>query len=336
MIHNIALQFEDGVTEFVKCKDGEKLSDAAYLENISIPIDCRDGACGTCRGLCETGTYNMPKSTYIEDALTDEEASNNYILTCQMIPTSDCLVQIPVTSAACKVKVKSYTGSLKSLEKISNTTIAFSLSFDNAHEFNFLAGQYVNLYVPNSEDSRSYSLSSAPGARDASFIVRNVPNGKMSSYLVEIAKIGEKMKFTGPYGNFYLRPISRPTLFIAGGTGIAPFLSMLDVIKEHNNAESIRMVFGVTSDIDLVEIDSLDNHAKNLPDFKYRTCVTDEKSDHPRKGYVTGHIDDTWLNGGDVDIYLCGPGPMVEAVRTWLDKKGIKPTGFYHENFSAS
>ena len=336
MIHKIALQFEDGVTEFVHCKDGEKLSDAAYVEKISIPIDCRDGACGTCRALCETGTYDMPKSTYIEDALTDEEASNNYILTCQMKPTSDCLVKIPATSDACKVEVKTYTGNLKYLEKISSTTIGFTLSFENADKFNFLAGQYVNLKLPNSEETRSYSLSSAPGASDASFIIRNIPNGKMSSYLDQTAKIGDEMSFTGPYGNFYLRPITKPKLFIAGGTGIAPFLSMLDVIKTQDNNESIRMIFGVSNDVDLVEIDELDKHSENLSDFKYRTCVTNEKSTHERKGYVTEHIDEEWLNGGDVDIYLCGPGPMVESVRTWLDKKGIKPAGFHYENFSAS
>jgi len=97
MSHNIALQFEDGITRFISCNDNEKLSDAAYRQKINIPLDCRDGACGTCRGHCESGSYDLPASSYIEDALTPEEAAQGHILACQMRPTSDCVVKIPAT-----------------------------------------------------------------------------------------------------------------------------------------------------------------------------------------------------------------------------------------------
>lgn len=89
--HNIALQFEDGVTRFITVTQGETLSDAAYRQKINIPLDCRDGACGTCRAFCESGSYNMPEETYIEDALTLEEAEQGYILACQCRPTSDAV-----------------------------------------------------------------------------------------------------------------------------------------------------------------------------------------------------------------------------------------------------
>lgn len=336
MSYKIALQFEDGVTEFVNCKEGEKLSDASYQQGINIPLDCRDGACGTCRGHCESGTYDMPAALYIEDALTEDEAAQGYILSCQMKPTSDCVIKIPATSAVCKVSAKTYTGKLSGLEKVSDSTIRFDIDFPDSQNFSFLPGQYVSVKVPGSEDKRAYSLSSAPGASKASFVVRNVPNGKMSAYLVNDAKIGDEMSFIGPNGSFYLRPIERPVVFLAGGTGIAPFLSMLDVIKEQGSSYPVKMVFGITHDMDLVASDELDAHQKNLSDFEYRVCVADEKSSHNRKGYVTSHIDDEWLNNGDVDIYLCGPIVMVEAVRTWLNEKGIEPKGFYYERFSAS
>lgn len=336
MSYKIALQFEDGVTEFVNCKVGEKLSDAAYKQGINIPLDCRDGACGTCRGHCESGTYDMSSALYIEDALTEDEAAQGYILSCQMKPTSDCVIKIPATSAICKVSAKTYIGKLSSLEKVSDTTIRFDIDFPDAKNFSFLAGQYVNVQVPKTQEKRAYSLSSAPGTNKASFVVRNVPNGKMSSYLANDAKIGDEMNFVGPNGSFYLRVIERPVLFLAGGTGIAPFLSMLDVIKEQGSSHPIKMVFGITNDLDLVGNKELNEHQKNLSDFEYRVCVADENSSHERKGYVTSHIDDSWLNNGEVDIYLCGPVVMVEAVRTWLSEKGVEPKGFYYERFSAS
>jgi benzoate/toluate 1,2-dioxygenase reductase subunit len=73
-----------------------------------------------------------------------------------------------------------------------------------------------------------------------------------------------------------------------------------------------------------------------LPGFEYRTCVVDAASQHERKGYVTAHIEPEWLNEGDVDVYLCGPVAMVEAVRHWLDAAGKRPANFHYEKFSAS
>jgi benzoate/toluate 1,2-dioxygenase reductase subunit len=83
--HNVALQFEDGVTRFITVAQGETLSDAAYRQKINIPLDCRDGACGTCRAFCESGSYDMPEETYIEDALTPEEAEQGYILLANVV-----------------------------------------------------------------------------------------------------------------------------------------------------------------------------------------------------------------------------------------------------------
>jgi benzoate/toluate 1,2-dioxygenase reductase subunit len=64
--------------------------------------------------------------------------------------------------------------------------------------------------------------------------------------------------------------------------------------------------------------------------------VAAEGSAHPRKGYVTAHVEPAWLNGGDVDVYLCGPPPMVDAVRAWLDAQGVTPAAFHYEKFSPS
>lgn len=336
MSYHIALQFEDGVTRFISCNENEKLADAAYRQKVNIPLDCRDGACGTCRGLCESGSYDMPESSYIEDALTPEEAAQRQILACQMKPTSDCVVRIPATSAACKTGVGDFAGTLAAVEQLSPSTIRFSVALDAPALLDFLPGQYVNLKVPGTEQTRSYSFSSAPGAEHASFVVRNVPQGLMSTYLSAQAQAGQALSFTGPYGSFYLRALQRPLLLLAGGTGIAPFLSMLDTLASKGFTQPVRMVYAVTNDHDLVALDQLERIAAAHPQFQYVTTVATEASAHPRKGYATAHVEPGWMNGGDVDIYLCGPVPMVEAVRGWLDSTGIKPASFHFEKFSAT
>lgn len=336
MTFKIALQFEDGVTRFIDCAANETVSDAAYRQKINIPLDCRDGACGTCRCACESGDYDLPESSYIEDALTAEEAAQRVILACQTRPRSDCVIQVPASSTACKTGVARHEGEIAAVERLSDSTIAFSIRLDQNDGVGFLPGQYVNVEIPGTTLTRSYSFSSPPSANDAGFVVRNVPGGRMSNFLVEEARVGQRIGFTGPFGSFYLREVTRPTLLLAGGTGIAPFLSMLETLAEQGCSQPVRMVFGVTFDADLVALEQLEAIRARLPGFEYRTCVVDKDSSHSRKGYVTEHVDAQWLNGGDVDIYLCGPVAMVEAVRHWLDASGQTPASFHYEKFSAS
>ena len=335
--HNVALQFEDGVTRFISVAQDETLSDAAYRPKINIPLDCRDGACGTCRAFCESGSYDMPEENYIEDALTPEEAEQGYILACQCKPTSDAVFKIAASSDVCKTEIHKFQGTLSSVENLSDSTITFDIQLDEGQpEINFLAGQYVNVAIPGTNETRSYSFSSKPGNRLTGFVVRNVPNGKMSEFLSKTVKAGDQMTFTGPFGSFYLRDVTRPVLMLAGGTGIAPFMSMLQVLEEKGSTQPIRLVFGVTNDFDLVAIEKLKALQDKFPWFEYRTVVAHADSQHDRKGYVTGHVENDWLNQGDVDIYLCGPVPMVEAVRGWLDTEGVKPKNFLFEKFSAN
>jgi benzoate/toluate 1,2-dioxygenase reductase subunit len=331
MTHSIALNFEDGVTRFVEARDGETVADAAYRLGINIPLDCRDGACGTCKCRVEAGSYDG--GSYIEDALTDEEAAAGFALACQARPRTDLVVAVQAASTACKTRPQSFETVLRGVERLSDTSLAFTL--DRPAGIAFLPGQYVNLVVPGTEQRRSYSFSSAPGADHLSFLVRDIQAGLMSGWL-RAAQPGARMAFTGPAGSFYLREVRRPLLFLAGGTGLAPFLSMLGHLAETGCAHPVRLVYGVTHDADLVGLDALQDHAARLPGFSFVTCVAAEASTHPRKGYVTAHVDPAWLNGGDVDVYLCGPPPMVEAVRGWLATQGVTPASFHYEKFSPS
>src|SRR5690349_17605311 len=96
MGYNIALNFEDGVTCFVEARAGETVADASYRVGINIPLDCRDVACGTCKCRAESGDYDG--GSYIEDALTDDEAAAGFALACQMRPKSDLVLAIAASS----------------------------------------------------------------------------------------------------------------------------------------------------------------------------------------------------------------------------------------------
>ena len=335
MSFQIALNFEDGVTRFIECRPNEVVADASYRQRINIPLDCRDGACGTCKSFCESGTYDG--GDYIEEAMTDDEAEQGYVLTCQMVPESDCIIRIPATSDVAKTSISTFTGELASNSQLSDTALAFSIKLDDGSSLGFLPGQYVNVQVPGTDQARSFSFSSGPGADQASFLIRNTTHGVLTTYLRDRAQTGDKISFNGPLGSFYLRKIERPVLFLAGGTGLAPFLSMLHKIEQDGGGEHpIHLIFGVTNDADLVKVDELEGYAARMPNVTVTCVVAAEESSYPNKGYVTHHMKPEHLNDGLVDIYLCGPPPMVDAVRKYLSDQGIEPASFYYEKFSGS
>ena len=337
MTYNIALNFEDGVTRFVTCKPSETVVDASYRQGINIPMDCREGACSTCKCKVESGSYDLGE--YIEDALSKTEADTGYALACQMRPKSDCVVLIAASSAVCKTKQEDYVTTIKDVQRLSDSTFALVLQGEALKKLVFLPGQYANLRVPGEEKHhRAYSFSSVSADRDSvSFLIRNVPGGLMSGFLTQRAKPGGTISMAGPFGSFYLRPIQRPVLMLAGGTGLAPFLAMLEKIAaEGRSAHPIHLIYGVNTDRDVVETDKLSTFTNRIPNFTFAVCVVDANSEHPRKGYVTHHIEAAHLNNGDVDIYLCGPPPMVEAVAQYLRETSVTSASFHFEKFAPS
>lgn len=132
----VALSFEDGITRFVECNTDETVADASYRARINIPLDCRDGACGTCKSLCESGTFDA--GDYIDEALTEDEAEQGFCLPCQMVPESDLVLQIPTTSAVAKTAAGSYTSTITEIVRHSDSTVGFTVSVDNRADLVFL------------------------------------------------------------------------------------------------------------------------------------------------------------------------------------------------------
>jgi benzoate/toluate 1,2-dioxygenase reductase subunit len=331
MSHTIALNFEDGVTRFVQTRSYETVAEAAYRVGINIPLDCSNGACGTCKCRVEAGAFDP--GNYIEDALSADEAAQGLALACQIVPESDMAIAVAASSAACKTKAQQFRTALLSVARLSETAMTFVI--EAPADFSFLPGQYVNIHVPGTTAQRSYSFASAPGAPELTFLVRDIASGLMSTWLRN-ATPDVVLEVSGPAGAFYLRDINRPALFLAGGTGLAPFLSMLGRLAETGVPHPVHMVYGVTNDADLVAVEALEAYAARLDGFTFTTCVATPASDHPHKGYVTDHLAPDALNGGNVDIYLCGPPAMVDAVGQWLRQQGVTPANFYYEKFAPS
>ncbi|WP_172331136.1 benzoate 1,2-dioxygenase electron transfer component BenC [Mangrovicoccus sp. HB161399] len=330
MAYRIALNFEDGVTRFVEANEGETVLDAAFRQKVNLPMDCSDGVCGTCKCRAESGSFEMGDD-YIDEALTEDEAAEGLVLTCQMVAESDCVLSVPVASTACKIAPQAFEATVAAIEPHEDAAVVLELDAEAAPDF--LPGQYVNIDVPGSGLARSYSFSSAPGEGRMQFLIKKIPDGVMGTWLSR-ARTGDVLNVTGPMGSFYLRGDERPLLFLAGGTGLAPFLSMLEVLAHKGSEQRIHLVYGVTRDLDLVLVEALEAYAAKLPGFTFATVVAEDSSTHERKGWVTQHMPGEMLKPGEFDAYLCGPPPMVDAVRSWFSESGIQPASFHYEKFT--
>lgn len=172
MTFNIALNFEDGITRFIQCNAGEKVLDAAYRQQVNLPMDCSDGVCGTCKCRCVSGEYGLGNE-FLEEALSEEEAAERQVLTCQMVPTSDCVIDVPAAAARCKTALASVGATVKAVNLLSDTAIELAIVLDEP--LDFLAGQYINIQVPGTPQVRAYSFSSLPGGREGRFLSVTCP-----------------------------------------------------------------------------------------------------------------------------------------------------------------
>ncbi|MFF5020626.1 benzoate 1,2-dioxygenase electron transfer component BenC [Micrococcus luteus] len=332
MGHQVALNFEDGVTKVVKVGDFETIMDAAYKARINLPSDCRDGACGTCKSFCDSGTFDP--GDFIDDAMTEEELERGYLLTCQAVPESDMSIQVPATAESAKTGASAFAATIARIDRHSESTISFTLNTENRENLTFLPGQYVNVKVPGTDVERSYSFSTGPEVDENSFMVRITPQGAMSEYLRDRAREGDRIEFSGPFGSFFLREPRRPLLLLAGGTGLAPLMSILEKLATTGCEQPIHLVYGVSREADIVGLDWLEAYEERLAHFTWDLIASEPGTSAPHTGYVTQIIRPEHLNDGDVDIYLCGPPPMVNAVTKWLDDERIEPANFYFERFA--
>ncbi|QFS85042.1 benzoate 1,2-dioxygenase electron transfer component BenC [Roseivivax sp. THAF197b] len=333
MTYQVVLNFEDGVSRVISCDDAEKVTDAAFRHKINLPMDCRDGVCGTCK--CKVGAGDYEMEFYLEDeAMTEEEEQEGYALLCQTTVSSDAVFNVMASSEACKTGAQQTAGEVIAAEKLSETS--FNLRVKLEKPLGFLPGQYVNVSVPGTEETRSYSFSSKPGTDEATFLIRNLEGGVMSSYLAERASAGDKVELTGPMGIFYLREMKRPQLWLAGGTGLAPFLSMLEKVAEEGTDQPITLYYAVTRAADLVELERVEQLAEKIGTVTVVTILAAEDEEHALKGYVTDHLSEKDMNDGDVDVYLCGPPPMVDAVSKHFKTLGTEPAQFFYEKFNPS
>ena len=240
---------------------------------------------------------------------------------------------------ALRTEPKSWPCKVASVDMVSSTVCRLVLEPEGGpQQVGFLPGQYVHLSVPDTDQQRDYSFAGPPHANDRfTFYIKVLDQGAMSDYAARRARPGDTVTMTGPFGRFYLRPAERPILMIAGGTGLAPMLSMLDhLVQGGGTAQPIRLLIGANAAAELFARDQVADYAAKGLRVSAEYAVVDGGAGWSGPvGHVTGLLRDELVAGGP-DVYLCGPPPMIEAGEKWLAAHGVDPKCIHTEKFLPS
>ena len=192
-------------------------------------------------------------------------------------------------------------------------------------QLHFKPGQFVsfNEMLGGKEITRAYSIASLPAGNHFELCLNLVHDGIFSPHLFEM-KPGDSVEMTDPLGFFVVRNPTRDAVFVATGTGIAPFRSMAPDYLGHPLAKELTLIFGVRHERTIYYRDDFEALAKQHPNFRFwPTLSRPEPSWSGRTGHVQIHLLEAIGDRRDLDVYICGLKAMVDDVRGILKGMGF-------------
>lgn len=334
MTYKVEVRYSDGASRTLAVGPTQTILDAAEDAGVPIVHACEAGVCGTCVGKCLSGRYEQGHSI----GLSQPEKDTGRILACQTRATSDCVIAFDYPLADNAARVLSGACAVAAVRRLSENVVLLTLDTSKLGEsFAARPGQFAQLKIPGTSERRSYSFTRVDFAGgEAEFLIRLQPGGVMSAYL-ERARPGDLVEMRGPKGGFWLRDVKRPIVLVAGGTGLSAVLAMAEQLVADRASVPVTLYYGVNEAPDLVLTDRLERLAAAAPHFRWKGIVSAVSPDwRGATGRVTDLFDAGDFNGGNADVYLCGPAPMVEAARDWIESRKLTAANLYFETFLPS
>jgi NAD(P)H-flavin reductase/ferredoxin len=317
------------IGEEIECAPDETVLDAAFRQGLNLAYGCREGQCSACKCFLMEGEVAMKR--YSNFALSDSEESSGYSLMCRAMPEQDLVVELlhyDPENYRLSHEIRDGSATVEAVESLTHDITRLVLS---APGFDFTPGQFVDIHVPGGDAvRRSFSLANLAGEDRIELMIKRYDGGRFSGLLSAGAvKVGDSIGYTGPYGSLRPREGEAPILMIAGGSGMAPILSLLRSFSASGCERPIRFFYGARTDDDLFHIDEIS--ALPFKDFTFTPVVG---------GFVHEAVDE-FLAAEAVfaapDVYMCGPPPMVEAAESMLiDGRKLDEQRIFIDKFTTS
>jgi NAD(P)H-flavin reductase len=171
---------------------------------------------------------------------------------------------------------------------------------------------------------------------EVEIMVKLMPGGLFSSYVEQQLQPGARLTLQGPYGNFHLRDTHREAIFIAGGSGMAPILSLLRDMAERNDARSVTYFYGARAQRDLFQLDELRSFEQRLQTFRFVPALSEPHPDDTwggETGLITDVVKRIVTSGRSKEAYMCGPTAMIDAAILTLERLGVEEKEIFYDKF---
>ena len=321
-----------------ECKDGETILKAALRQGLFIRYGCKFGGCGTCKSRLIDGDIDEPSSTF---CLNPAEREADWFLPCVSVPTDDCTIDISSMGISEEEflsgdQSREYETRIEINEPLTRDIRRLRLRIVDGDGMKFTAGQFANIQIPGTQLLRPYSMANSPKDKNImEFVIKIFPGGKFSQQLESRLKVGDKLQVHGPYGELRIRLSHRNIIMVAGGSGLAPLLSMLYQLAEKGNERPVQFFFGARTTGDLYYIDELEAAAQTMPVLEFIPVLSESwpRDWRGETGLVTEAISRYRESFKHYDAYLCGPPPMIDAATSLLVDRGVRPRNVYFDAF---
>jgi len=334
-----AITVNDGV-RIASVETGRPLLFGLMSDGIYIPSACGGrGVCGQCRVCIKT--KRLPHTEAERSLISESDREFGIHLSCQVRVSLDLSIEIPWKHFA----ASQYSTRVAGLRSLTSEIREVTLDVTGPRELSFVAGQYIQLFLPGTESTpeplyRAYSIASSPSyPRRLVVMVRRESGGTVSPYICDHLREGQELVVRGPFGDFRMHDSLREALLIAGGSGLAPLWAMLQVMAEEVRAGKISrkttLYFSARKKNDLFLVNELLAMEKILP-FRFVPALSNPRPAEPwdgERGGISAVLDRRLDRLDNHEAYLCGSAGMIDACIRVLQAKGLSEEFIFFDKF---
>jgi propane monooxygenase reductase component len=328
----------------IEVSEEQNILRGAAEQGIMLMHGCKEGQCAACKSFVLEGE-DIELDKYSTFALPDYEKEEGFTLLCRAHAYEDLTIELlnyDEEMIRSGLPIQEATVEVVSNQAVTHDMRHLVLRLTESEEFRFFPGQYVDIKVPGTDQTRSFSMANIT-SKDGGlleFVIKVYPDGLFSHFLDTQLKVGDRLELSGPFGVFTLREgVDIELVFVGGGAGMAPILALLRSMVERGIDRKATYYYGARGRKDLCFETELRALEGELPAFTFVPALS-EPADGDGWDGETGLITDVVKRlAGDLKgahAYVCGPPPMVEAAMVMLTAAGVDEKRVYYDKFTTT
>mgnify|MGYP005805622807 CR=1 FL=1 len=316
-------------------EEHETILEAALKHGYTLPYNCREGACGICKGKVMEG--QVDHGSYLGSALTNAEITAGMTLFCCARPKSDLVIECRTAGKINNIPVRTMPCRVRKMYRLADDVMVLQLELPPGEQLQFLAGQYISI-LPKDQKPRPFSLANAPHSGEfLELHIRKVEGGAFTQYVFNEMKERSLLRFKGPLGEFHLREDSdKPVIFIADGTGFAPVKAMIEHALHIGLQRPMHLYWGGRRPSDLyMQEKARQWESSGIKFTPVLAAALPEDGWQGRTGPVHQAVLDDFNDLSGHEIYACGTPAMVDAARRdFTAQRGLPDASFFANAFA--